>query len=134
MLFHGDDFKLLDLLIPHPGAFYIMDRAYPDFQRLYTLYREREFFVRAKSNFKFKRRCSHDVDKTTGVRFDQIIMLTTHYSAQKYPEPLRRIRFYDPERQKRLVFFYVFRQKWTNFSNLSFLTMSIRGFVYRIKI
>ena len=99
------DVNILDLLIPHPGAFYIMDRAYLDFQRLYTLHRERAFFVtRAKSNFKFKRRYSHDVDKTTGVRCDQTIMLTTHYPAQKYPEPLRRIPFYDPERQKRLVF------------------------------
>src|SRR3989339_394481 len=78
------DVNILDLLIPHPGAFYIMDRAYLDFQRLYTLHRERAFFVtRAKSNFKFKRRYSHDVDKTTGVRCDQTIMLTTHYPAQK---------------------------------------------------
>tara|TARA_B100000315_G_C14508449_1_gene555805 strand:- start:118 stop:1209 length:1092 start_codon:yes stop_codon:yes gene_type:complete len=99
------DVNILDLLIPHIGAFYIMDRAYLDFQRLYTLHRERVFFVtRAKSNFTFKRRYSHDVGKTTGVRCDQTIMLTTHYPAQKYPEPLRRIRFYDPQRQKRLVF------------------------------
>jgi hypothetical protein len=99
------DVNILDLLIPQPGAFYIMDRAYLDFQRLYSLHRQRAFFVtRAKSNFKFTRRYSHVVDKTTGVQCDQTIMLTTHYPAQNYPELLRRIRFYDSQRQKRLVF------------------------------
>jgi len=99
------DVNMLDLLIPQPGAFYIMDRAYLDFQRLYALHRQRAFFVtRAKSNFRFKRRYSHDVDKTTNVQCDQTIMSATHYPAQNYPEPLRRIRFYDPQRQKRLVF------------------------------
>jgi hypothetical protein len=99
------DVKILDLLMPQPGAFYIMDRAYLDFQRLFNLHQERAFFVtRAKSNFKFKRRYSNTVDKTTGVQCDQTVVLTTHYPAQQYPEPLRRIRFYDAERQKRLVF------------------------------
>jgi IS4 transposase len=99
------DVKILDLLIPQPGAFYIMDRAYVDFQRLHTLHQERAFFVtRAKSNFKYSRRYSYQIDKTTGVQCDQIVVLTTHYPAQHYPEPLRRIRFYDIERQKRLVF------------------------------
>jgi hypothetical protein len=99
------DVNILDLLIPQPGAFYIMDRAYLDFQRLYSLHRQRAFFVtRAKSNFKFTRRYSHVVDKTTGVQCDQTIMLTTHYPAQNYPELLRRIRFYDSQRQKRMVF------------------------------
>ena len=99
------DVKILDLLVPQPGAFYIMDRAYLDFQRLFNLHQERAFFVtRAKSNFKCKRRYSNTVDKTTGVQCDQTVMLTTHYPAQHYPEPLRRIRFYDAERQKRLVF------------------------------
>jgi Transposase DDE domain/Domain of unknown function (DUF4372) len=99
------DVKILDLLIPQSGAFYIMDRAYVDFQRLYTLHQERAFFVtRAKRNFKCSRRYSHQIDKTTGVQCDQTVVLTTHYPAQHYPEPLRRIRFYDIERQKRLVF------------------------------
>ena len=99
------DVNILDLLVPSPGAFYIMDRAYMDFQRLYQLHQERSFFItRAKSNFKFKRRYSHEVDKSTNVQCDQTIMLTTHYSSKNYPEPLRRIRFYDTERQKRLVF------------------------------
>jgi hypothetical protein len=99
------DVNILDLLIPKPGAFYIMDRAYLDFQRLYALHQERAFFVtRAKRNFKCKRRYSHHIDKTTGVQCDQTITLTTHYPAQSYPEPLRRIRFYDVEQDKRLVF------------------------------
>ena len=99
------DVRILDLLLPQPGAFYIMDRAYLDFQRLFTLHQERAFFVtRAKNNFQCKRRYSHKVDKTTGVQCDQTIVLTTYYPAQHYPEPLRRIRFYDIERQKRLVF------------------------------
>lgn len=99
------DVKILDLLIPVPGAFYIMDRAYLDFRRLYSLHQERAFFVtRAKSNFKSKRRYSHEIDKSTGVQCDQTVMLTTCTSVQHYPEPLRRIRFYDTERQKRLVF------------------------------
>jgi IS4 transposase len=99
------DVNILDLLVPTPGAFYIMDRAYLDFQRLYNLHQEKAFFIsRAKTNFKFKRRYSHEVEKTTGVQCDQTITLTTYYPTKKYPEPLRRIRFYDIERQKRLVF------------------------------
>lgn len=99
------DVNILDLLVPIPGSYYIMDRAYLDFERLYNLHMERAFFVtRAKTNFKFKRRYSNAVDKSTGVQCDQTIILTTHYPAKKYPEALRRIRFYDIERQKRLVF------------------------------
>jgi len=99
------DVNILDLLVPIPGSYYIMDRAYLDFERLYTLHMERAFFVtRAKTNFKFKRRYSSAVDKSTGVQCDQTIILTTHYPAKKYPEALRRIRFYDVERHKRLVF------------------------------
>ncbi len=99
------DVNILDLLVPTPGAFYIMDRAYLDFERLYNLHQEKAFFIsRAKNNLKFKRRYSHKVEKTTGVQCDQTITLTTYYPTKKYPEPLRRIRFYDIERQKRLVF------------------------------
>lgn len=99
------DVNILDLIIPSPGTYYIMDRAYLDFKRLYDLHQKRAFFViRAKKNFKFKRRYSHQVEKNTGVQCDQTIVLTTHYSAKKYSEALRRIRFYDTERQKRLVF------------------------------
>jgi len=99
------DVNILDLLIPSPGAFYIMDRAYLDFERLYRFHQERAFFIsRAKSNLRFKRRYSHEVEKSTGVQCDQTIVLTTHYPSKRYPEPLRRVRFYDTERQKRLVF------------------------------
>jgi hypothetical protein len=99
------DVNILDLLIPTPGAFYIMDRGYLDFKRLYHLHRERAFFIsRAKKNFKCTRRYSHEVNKETGVQCDQTVMLTTHYPSKNYPEPLRRIRFYDSEKLKRLVF------------------------------
>jgi len=99
------DVNILDLLVPAPGAFYIMDRAYLDFGRLYHLHRERAFFIsRAKKNFKCSRRYSHEVQKSTGVQCDQTVLLTTHYPAKNYPEPLRRIRFYDAEKRKRLVF------------------------------
>lgn len=99
------DVNILDLLIPTPGAFYIMDRAYLNFKRLYNLHQERAFFIsRAKNNFKFKRRYSHEVKQSSGVQCDQTIILTTFYPAKMYAEPLRRIRFYDVERQKRLVF------------------------------
>jgi len=99
------DVNILDLLIPTPGAFYIMDRGYLDFKRLYHLHRERAFFIsRAKKDFKFTRRYSHELNKDTGVQCDQTVMLTTHYPSKNYPEPLRRIRFYDSEKRKRLVF------------------------------
>ena len=99
------DVNILDLLIPASGAFYIMDRGYLDFKRLYHLHRERAFFIsRAKKNFKCTRRYSHEVNKDTGVQCDQTVMLTTHYPSKNYPEPLRRIRFYDKEKHKRLVF------------------------------
>ena len=99
------DVNILDLIIPTPGTYYIMDRAYLDFKRLYNLHQKRAFFViRAKKNFKFKRRYFHKVEKNSGVQCDQTIILTTHYPAKNYPETLRRIRFYDTERQKRLVF------------------------------
>lgn len=99
------DVNVLDYLIPVPGAYYVMDRGYLDFERLYVLHQAKAFFVtRSKRNFNFRRRYSHAVDKTTGVQCDQTVILETYYSAQGYPEPLRRIRFYDAERDKRLVF------------------------------
>ena len=99
------DVNVLDILTPSPGAFYIMDRAYLDFERLYTLNLAKAFFItRAKKNLNFKRRYSHQVNKPTGVQCDQTIVLANHYPAKKYPEPLRRIRFYDEGREKRLVF------------------------------
>jgi len=99
------DVNVLDLLIPEPGAFYIMDRGYLDFSRLYTLHQAKAFFItRAKKNFKFKRRYSSPVDKATGLRCDQTVLLTSFIPAKEYPEPIRRISFVDPETEKKLVF------------------------------
>lgn len=98
------DVNVLDLLLPEPGAFYVMDRAYLDFERLYALHRAGSFFVtRAKSNFTFKHLVSRPVDRTTGLICDQVIKLTVFYSKQGYPERLRRIRYRDPD-GRRLVF------------------------------
>jgi hypothetical protein len=99
------DVNVLDYLIPLPGAYYVMDRGYLDFARLYQLHQAKAYFVtRAKRNFKFQRRYSHEVDKATGVQCDQTVLLETFYSLQGYPEPLRRIRYFDAELDKRLVF------------------------------
>jgi Domain of unknown function (DUF4372)/Transposase DDE domain len=98
------DVNVLDLLTPEPGAFYVMDRGYLDFERLYTLHRAGSFFVtRAKSNSKFKRLVSQPVDRSAGLICDQLVALTVFYSHQGYPERLRRIRYRDPE-GRRLVF------------------------------
>lgn len=99
------DVNVLDYLVPVPGAYYVMDRGYLDFARLYELHQAKAYFVtRAKRNFKFQRRYSHEVDKTTDVQCDQTVLLETFYSLQGYPEPLRRIRYYDEGLDKRLVF------------------------------
>ena len=99
------DVKVLDTLLPEPGAFYIMDRAYLDFERLHGLTLASAFFViRAKSNLKFRRRYSRHVDKTTGLRCDQTGVLTGQRSAQHYPNILRRIRYHDAKTGKTLVF------------------------------
>ena len=92
------DVNVLDLLIPEPGAFYIMDRGYLDFARLYSLHQGGSFFVtRAKSNFKYRRIVSRPVDRCTGLICDQLIDLIVFYSRQGYPERLRRIRYRDDE-------------------------------------
>ena len=99
------DVNALDYLTPVPGAYYVMDRGYLDFARLYELDQAKAYFVtRAKKNFSFKRRYSHEVDKQTGVQCDQTIVLETFYSRQGYPQPLRRIRYYDDNLDKRFVF------------------------------
>jgi len=99
------DVNILDILFPCLGAYYIMDRAYLDFGRLYDLHQAKAFFVtKAKSNFRFKRRYSHVSDKSQGVMCDQTIMLITPHSVEAYPEPLRRIKYYDKENDKKLVF------------------------------
>ncbi len=100
------DVNVLDYLVPVPGAYYLMDRGYLDFERLYTINICQAFFVtRAKGNFTFKRRYSHPVDRTTGVICDQTVILTSFYPAKDYPEPLRRIKFRDPEDPSSLLVF-----------------------------
>lgn len=99
------DVNVLDLLLPEPGAFYIMDRGYIDFDRLYQLHQAKCFFVtRAKSNLKAQRRYSHPIDRSTGLICDQTIVLTGFYSQQDFDTPLRRVRFKDPTTGKNLVF------------------------------
>lgn len=99
------DVNALDDLVFEPGAIYIFDKAYVDFARLYRIHQSRAFFVtRAKSNFVFKRLYSQPVDKSTGVRSDQIIMVTGFYTLLDYPEKLRRIRYFDIDTKKRFVF------------------------------
>jgi hypothetical protein len=104
---HGKihDVTILDQLIFEPGAFYIVDRGYLDFARLYVIHQSSAFFVtRAKSNFSFKRLYSRPVDKSTGVQCDQIIILEGFYARKDYPEKLRRVRYFDVTQNKRLVF------------------------------
>ncbi|HMA82126.1 MAG TPA: IS4 family transposase [Candidatus Binatia bacterium] len=92
------DVNVLDVLITEPGAFYVMDRAYLDFERLYRLHRCHGYFVtRARSNFKFKRVYSRPVDRRTGLLCDQEVQLVVFYSQKAYPERLRRIRYRDGE-------------------------------------
>ena len=99
------DVNVLDLLLPEPGAFYVMDRGYLDFERLHRLHEASSFFVtRAKTNLKALRRYSRPVDRSTGLICDQTIVLTGFYSRQDFDTPLRRIKFKDPETGKRLVF------------------------------
>ena len=100
-----NDVNVLDMLILEAGAFYVMDRGYIDYARLYALHQVGAFFVtRAKSNMDARRLYSVIVDRTTGVICDQSIAFNGRYAAQDYPEQLRRIRYRDPESGKTLVF------------------------------
>ncbi|MBK6334315.1 MAG: IS4 family transposase [Betaproteobacteria bacterium] len=99
------DVNVLDLLVPEPGAFYVMDRGYIDYARLYTLHQAAAFFVtRAKSNLHAHRVYSAPTDRDTGVICDQAIALNGFYAAKDYPEHLRRIRYKAPDTGKTLVF------------------------------
>ncbi len=99
------DVNILDEILPEPGAFYVMDRGYIDFQRLYVFVLCSAFFVvRTKRNIILERRYSHAVDKSSGVRSDQTVILTTMESALAYPDPLRRISYFDAETNKRFKF------------------------------
>ena len=99
------DVHLLDLLIPEPGSFLVMDRAYIDFARLYALHLGLAFFViRAKQNLQFRRRSSQTVDRLSGLRSDQTVSLTGPLSRKLYPIPLRRISYYSEQTDQSLVF------------------------------
>jgi hypothetical protein len=99
------DVNVLDLILPEAGAFYVMDRGYIDFERLYRFTLESAFFVvRAKSNVLLQRRYSHPVDKDSGVRSDQTVVLASLKSASVYPDVLRKVAYVDAETGKRLVF------------------------------
>src|SRR5213592_247747 len=97
--------NILDQLLPEPGAFYIMDRGFLDFERLYRFHEAGSFFViRGKSNLKVQRRYSHPIDRATGLICDQTVVLSGFYSHKGFAAPLRRIRFKDPETAKTLIF------------------------------
>ena len=99
------DVNIVDEIMPEPGAFYVMDRGYIDFQRLFVITLSSAFFVvRTKSNVLIQRRYSNAVDKSTGVRSDQTVILTSFESASAYPDPLRRVSYFDEETNKRLTF------------------------------
>lgn len=100
------DVNMLDHIELEPGAFYIMDKAYIDFARLYSIHKANSFFVlRLQVNQDFRRIYSHAVDKSTGVRVDQTIKLNNFYPAKRYPQKLRRIKYYDKETDRTLEFF-----------------------------
>lgn len=112
------DLHFLDQIIFEAGAFYIMDKGYTDFQRLYHIHQQQAFFViRAKNNLTFSRQASHPIIKDRGLRSDQTIRLTGPRSSGYYPEQLRRIHYVDTELNKR--FFFI-----TNNFNLSALTIA----------
>ena len=112
------DVNVLDLLVPEVGAFYIMDRGYLDFARLYSLCRCAAFFViRGKSNLQCRRLYSHPVDKSTGLKCDQAVVLTGFYTSKNYPDKLRRIKYHDEQTGKTFIFL-------TNNFSLSALTIT----------
>lgn len=99
------DVNALDLISMEPGAFYVMDRGYVDFERLFAVNQAAAFFVtRSKSNTKYRRIYSHPVDRSTGLICDQTIVLTGTTSKKDYPAQLRRVKFHDTETDKTLVF------------------------------
>jgi hypothetical protein len=112
------ELTVFDQLIFEPGSFYVLDRGFTDYSRLYRLHQERAYFViRARSNMDFLRLQSHRVDKSTGLRCDQTIVLAGRYAARAYPQPLRRVKFFDAEHDRRLVFL-------TNHSRLPALSIA----------
>ena len=99
------DVNILDLIQFEAGSFYVVDKAYVDYHRLYRLHKQEAFFVtRAKDNMRFKRMYSNSVDKGKGVRYDQIGRLETYYPKKEYPDKLRRIKYYDQEKDQEFIF------------------------------
>jgi hypothetical protein len=99
-----NDIAILDQLLPEPGAFYVMDRGFIDYPRLHRFHQAGAFFVvRAKSNLHARRRYSHAVDRSTGLRSDQTVLLAGFYTHKRFPEPLRRIRIKDLQTGKSIV-------------------------------
>jgi transposase len=99
------DVNIMDELFWEPGSIYVMDRGYVDFSRLYRVHQDSAFFVtRAKSNFRFQRHYSHRVDKSVGLRCDQTVVPLGFYAQKDYPDKLRRIRYFDQQTNKTLVF------------------------------
>ena len=99
------DVNILDEFLPEPGAFYVMDRGYIDFERLFLFTLCSAFFVvRTKENVLLERRYSRPVDRTTGLRSDHTVILTAIDSAKAYSDPLRRVTYFDAEKAKRLKF------------------------------
>jgi Domain of unknown function (DUF4372)/Transposase DDE domain len=102
---HSGDSQVLDRIVPEPGCFIVMDRGYVDFPRLYRLHQALAYFVvRARHNLQFRRRKSHLIDRATGVRSDQTIVLTGKYTARTFPGLLRRVSFYATDIDQRFVF------------------------------
>ena len=99
------DVNVLDIISYESGSYYIVDKAYSDYQRLHRLHKHDAHFVtRAKSNMRFHRMYSKSVDKSTGVKYDQIGKLVSHYPKKSYPDKLRRIKYYDKETNKEFIF------------------------------
>jgi transposase len=99
------DVNILDELIPEPGSFYIMDRGYVDFERLYKFVAYLAYYVtRAKTNLNFRRIYSHTIDKQLGLKCDQTIYLNSYYQRKNYPDKIRRIKYYDIETEKQFTF------------------------------
>jgi transposase len=99
------DVNILDELIPEPGSFYIMDRGYVDFERLYKFVTYLAYYItRAKTNLNFRRIYSNTIDKQLGLKCDQTIYLTGYYQKRNYPDKIRRIKYYDIETEKQFTF------------------------------
>jgi hypothetical protein len=99
------DVKILDELVPEPGSIYVMDRGYLDFERLFLLHQCLAFFIiRSKRNTKFRRIYSHEIDKETGLRCDQTITLTGVKSKKFYPDQIRRVKYFDKEKDRSFSF------------------------------